>query len=266
MAYVRFYHPDVTDEQLIQCFVNSINLKGKWFDVNQIYARPAPTTEQFALENFLDRKDLEQLKPNQSDKVSPKKQEVVNLESSGEPYIVITIQCIEDFRQQQADFLHYVLQHVSEHIRLLLVCCPEDPLVTLSRISNARTEELETMHNDFVHDWLNWYKPRFPHSIEYIFLPELLQLEHSRWNSTFIHLKNENERIFYCVQWTLSKLPLSVINNLIGWYTTHWFHILPCLTEAQQHILVKNGCCYFDYSIPQTNCNERKQFVAGFIC
>jgi hypothetical protein len=177
MSYVRFFHPNtLSNGELLSNFINSIHLKAKWFDVHDCSAALDGATTGTRTATAAHKNHLpEQHKPNNNNNNTftansgGKMFVPLNLaeakQTAGEdlvlrPTVIVTIADFAQLTPIQLRTLATLCQEVNRHsrnLRLLIVCCPEDPFVTVSRIANKRYDELQEMKSKFVDSWQQWY-------------------------------------------------------------------------------------------------------------
>lgn len=133
--------------------------------------------------------------------------------------------------------------HVCLH--LLLIIVPEDTLVSVSRILNDETKELNQMKD---HDYLNIWRHGASESMRnqrssYLYVPDLLKQEKAQLAPLLqqhLDLPTELERHNALVHWAMTSLHSSQRFNLsqvVGWLACHWCHIMPTLTDEQNEQL-----------------------------
>ena len=240
MDHIRFFDHNNSEN----VFIESIKSKSHWLLLGSDKETCRPINNPIPLYNIL--LDLPDLRHT--------------------AWLIVTLDTSSLHNESFIDWLtQRILSCCPGHLDVLFIIQPEDPLLSMERIVNDQSSELQTIKSKClplvakIIQNITLYKTRY----YYLFTPDILIKKYQEstksetilGSSQFLELKTEEKRYFYMYKLSLEYLSQELTSLIVGWVTLNWFHAFLSLSREQESILCHANInliyCDFDWTPSQ---------------
>lgn len=144
-----------------------------------------------------------------------------------------------------------ILNNCTSHLDILFLIQPEDPLLSMERVVNDQTEDLEKVKNEYLPYLANSIQKiqQYRNRYYYLFVPDIFTSKYQLYcksnqqssnnnvqfgSSQFLQFPKEIERYYYAYKYALESVSEKWLALVVGWTAPAWFHIFSCLSTEQK--------------------------------